>query len=89
MQSRLPTVLLVVGVPFTLIVLCFGYYNKIEPVIFGFPFLYAWLFSCLGISSISMYIGWKIDPKSEHNLRKAHEEAQAQGKQPGKQEGVA
>lgn len=83
MQSRLPTVLLVVGVPFFLLVVCFGFYNRIEPMIFGFPFLYAWMFACLGISSISMYIGWLIDPKSERNLRKAHEDAHGAQKEGG------
>jgi hypothetical protein len=74
-------VFLVFGVPFILLVLCFGVYNRIEPMIFGFPFLYAWMFACLGISSITMYLGWRIDPKSERNLRKAHEGARqrAQG----------
>ena len=80
MQSRFPTFLLVVGVPFTLIVLCFGFYNRIEPLILGFPFLYAWLFACLGISSLSMYLGWLIDPRNDHNLRKRHEEATGQTK---------
>ncbi len=72
MNSRLPTFLLVVGVPFTLLVLCFGVYNRIEPMIFGFPFLYFWMFSCLGISSISMYLGWLIDPRSDRNLHAKH-----------------
>ncbi len=78
MNSRVPTFLLVVGVPFTMLVLCFGFYNRIEPMIFGFPFLYAWMFACLGISSISMYVGWRLDPKSEVNLRKKHAEESAQ-----------
>ncbi|MDR1360135.1 MAG: DUF3311 domain-containing protein [Deltaproteobacteria bacterium] len=72
MNSRLPTFLLVVGVPFTLLVLCFGFYNRIEPTILGFPFLYAWMFSCLGISSLSMYIGWRLDPRSDRNLSVKH-----------------
>ena len=75
MKSRLPTFLLVFGVPFTLLVLCFGVYNRIEPIIFGFPFLYAWMFACLGISSITMYLGWLIDPKSMRNLRKDQDNA--------------
>ena len=70
MKSRLPTAFFVVGIPFILLVLCFGFYNRIEPMVFGFPFLYAWMFACLGISSISMYIGWLIDPKSDRNLHK-------------------
>jgi len=78
MQSRVPTFLLVVGIPFTLIVLCFGFYNRIEPLILGFPFLYAWLFACLGISSISMYLGWLIDPRNDNNLRKRHEESKGE-----------
>ncbi|MDR2077312.1 MAG: DUF3311 domain-containing protein, partial [Desulfovibrio sp.] len=83
MQTRLPTFLLVVGVPFTLLVLCFNVYNRIEPMVFGFPFLYFWLFSCLFISFASMYVGWRIDPKSDRNLRKKQlqdkEQADSQG----------
>ncbi|MDR2161131.1 MAG: DUF3311 domain-containing protein [Desulfovibrio sp.] len=78
MQSRLPTFLLVVGVPFTLLVLCFKIYNRIEPMILGFPFLYFWLFSCLFISFASMYVGWRIDPKSDRNLRKQNVKNNAQ-----------
>ena len=70
MQTRLPTFLLVVGVPFTLLVLCFNVYNRIEPMILGFPFLYFWLFSCLFISFACMYVGWLLDPQSDRNLRK-------------------
>ena len=81
MNSRLPTFLLVFGVPFTLVVLCFGIYNRIEPMIMGFPFLYAWLFACLGISSISMYLGWLIDPRNDRNLRKRHAEDVSQKKE--------
>ena len=75
MKSRLPTFLLVIGVPFTLLVLCFGIYNRIEPRVFGFPFLYFWMFSCLGISSLSMYLGWLIDPRSDRNLHKKNADA--------------
>ena len=70
MKSRIPTFLFVIGVPFTLLVLCFGFYNRVEPRIFGFPFVYGWLFSCLFVSFVSMGIGWLIDPQSERNRRK-------------------
>lgn len=79
MNSRLPTFLLVVGVPFTLLVLCFGVYNRIEPMILGFPFLYAWMFACLGISSICMYLGWLIDPRSDRNLHAKEREKKGEG----------
>lgn len=70
MKSRWPTFIFVIGVPFTLLVLCFGIYNRVEPRIFGFPFVYAWIFACLFISFASMGIGWLIDPQTERNIRK-------------------
>ena len=70
MKSRFPTFLLVIGVPFTLLVLCFGLYNRVEPRIFGFPFVYAWIFACLFVSFASMGLGWLIDPQTERNIRK-------------------
>jgi hypothetical protein len=84
MRSRVPTVLLVLGVPFILLVLCFGFYNRTEPRILGFPFVYGWIFSCLFISFVCMGIGWLIDPKSERNIRKRKaREARARATGPG------
>jgi hypothetical protein len=73
MKSRLPTVFLVLGVPFILLVLCFGFYNRIEPRILGFPFVYGWIFGCLFVSFLCIGAGWLIDPKSDRNIRKRRE----------------
>ena len=71
MQSRFLTVLFCLIIPFVLVVGCFGFYNRVEPRIFGFPFIYAWIFGCFLAVSGSMYIGWLLDPASDRNLRKS------------------
>lgn len=71
MQSRIPTFIFCLIIPFVLVVGCFGFYNRVEPRILGFPFIYAWIFACFFLVSASMYIGWLLDPTSDNNLRKA------------------
>jgi hypothetical protein len=40
-------------------------YNRIDPVILGFPFLYFWIFAGLFFTSICLGIAYKIDPKNK------------------------
>ena len=73
MKSRIPTVFFGLVIPLFLILGCFSFYNTIEPRIFGFPFIYAWIFSCFAMSSLCMYIAWKLDPLSAANQKKRAE----------------
>ena len=70
MKSRLPTFLFGFVIPFAAIVLSFSFYNKVEPRILGFPFIYAWIFMCFGLTSLCMLIAWKLDPLSDANKKK-------------------
>ena len=70
MKSRLPTYFFGLVLPLLLIVGCFHFYNKVEPRIFGFPFIYAWIFGCFGLTSLCLLIAWKLDPLSEPNKKR-------------------
>ncbi|MFR5646252.1 MAG: DUF3311 domain-containing protein [Bilophila wadsworthia] len=54
-----------------LVIGCFGFYNRVEPRILGFPFIYAWIFACFFLVSASMCIGWLLDPQSDRNKKRA------------------
>ncbi len=70
MKSRLPTFFFALILPFTFMVLGFNFYNTIEPRILGFPFIYAWVFACFGLTSLCLLIAWKLDPLADHNKKK-------------------
>ena len=54
MQSRIPTYIFSLFIPLALVIGCFGFYNRVEPRILGFPFIYAWIFACFFLVSASM-----------------------------------
>ncbi|MCI6540791.1 MAG: DUF3311 domain-containing protein [Bilophila wadsworthia] len=60
MQSRIPTYIFSLFIPLALVIGCFGFYNRVEPRILGFPFIYAWIFACFFLVSASMCIGWLL-----------------------------
>ena len=65
MNSRKPAFIVGFIIPFVLMVVCMPIYNRIDPVILGFPFLYFWVFTGLFVTSICLYIAFKIDPKNK------------------------
>lgn len=71
MQSRIPTYIFSLIIPLALVIGCFGFYNRVEPRILGFPFIYAWIFACFFLVSASMCIGWLLDPQSDRNKKRA------------------
>ena len=70
MQSRIPTYIFSLFIPLALVIGCFGFYNRVEPRILGFPFIYAWIFACFFLVSASMCIGWLLDPQSDRNKKR-------------------
>ena len=75
MKSRFWTVIFVLVIPYAAIILAFPLYNRVEPYILGFPFFYFWIFSWFVLTSVSMFIGWKLDPLSAANRQKRASEA--------------
>mgnify|MGYP003585220286 CR=1 FL=1 len=75
MKNRFWTIFFVLIVPYTAIIGAFPFYNRVEPFVLGFPFFYFWLFSWFILTSISMYIGWRLDPLSDANRAKAGQQS--------------
>jgi len=71
-KSRFWVYILVLFVPYMTFVGAFPFYNRAEPFVFGFPFIYFWIFMCIPLTSLSMYLAFKIDPENEEG--RAHEE---------------
>jgi uncharacterized membrane protein YhaH (DUF805 family) len=65
MSSRFWTWLFVLIIPFLAIVGAFPFYNRAEPFILGFPFLYFWIFLWIVLTPLSMFIGYKLDPENK------------------------
>jgi len=65
MKSRLPAFLIGLCVPFFGLVVLFPFYNRIYPIILGFPFMYFWIFSWLFLTSLCLYIAFQIDPANK------------------------
>lgn len=65
MKSRFWVFVLNLGIPYLAVVGAFPFYNRAEPFIFGFPFIYFWLFSCIPLTSFCMYMGYRIDPENK------------------------
>lgn len=62
MKTKIWTVLFVLVIPYAAIVLALPFYNRATPFVFSFPFIYFWIFSWFILTSVSMYIGWRLDP---------------------------
>lgn len=77
MKGRFWTVIFVLVIPYIAIVALFPWYNRAEPFVFGIPFVYFWIFSWFFLTSLCMYIGWRIDPVSIR--ARAYKKAQQQG----------
>lgn len=62
MKSRMPAILVGLCIPQAAILLAFPIYNRIEPFVFGFSFNYFWIFAWLFLTSLCLYIAFRIDP---------------------------
>ncbi len=79
MKSRFWAVFFVLVVPYLAIVAAFPLYNRAEPFILGFPFIYFWLFSWFILTSLSMYIGWLLDPVNKDEFDEKPSSDQREG----------
>lgn len=67
MRSRIPTYLIGFGIPMTAVILLFPFWNRVEPFVFGFSFNYFWICLCLVLTSLCLYIAYKIDPMNDED----------------------
>lgn len=71
MKSRIPTFIIAFGIPMAAIILCFPFYNRIEPFILGFSFNYFWIFSWLFLTAGCLFVGFKLDPYNSPEVEEA------------------
>lgn len=69
MKNRLLTIIIGLIVPFCAVTVCFPFYNRIEPFVFGFSFNYFWIFAWLFLTSLCLYIAFKIDPLNREDAK--------------------
>jgi|GEM_PF-496307 len=69
MKNRIPAILIGFVVPLCAVTICFPIYNRIEPFILGFSFNYFWLFSWLFLTSLCLFIAYKIDPFNREDAK--------------------
>ncbi|MBP1763491.1 MAG: hypothetical protein H6Q65_549 [Firmicutes bacterium] len=65
MKSRIPTILIGLVAPLTGIVFLLPWWNKVEPFILGFSFNYFWMFLWLFLTSICLFVAYKLDPLND------------------------
>jgi beta-lactamase regulating signal transducer with metallopeptidase domain len=54
--AALPTVLMLGGAPFA---------NRVEPYVFGLPFLLAWIVGCVLLTSVLLAVVRRLDRRAE------------------------
>lgn len=75
MKSRIPTILIGFCIPMAAIFLAFPFYNRIEPFVLGFSFNYFWIFAWLFLTSLCLFIAYKLDPYNDPRVEKTSAEA--------------
>jgi hypothetical protein len=80
MKNRLPTILIGFCIPMIAILPMFPFYNRIEPFVLGFSFNYFWLFSWLFLTSLCLFIAFRLDPYNKESSMKEAKEALEDGK---------
>ncbi len=73
MKTRWLTFIIGFIVPLCAVTVCFPIYNRIEPFVLGFSFNYFWIFLWLFLTSLCLFIGFKIDPLTREDVREMGE----------------
>ncbi|GHU63129.1 hypothetical protein AGMMS49983_05920 [Clostridia bacterium] len=68
MKERIPAIIIGFCIPMIAILGLFPMYNRAEPFVFGFPFVYFWLFIWLVITSLCLLVANKIDPYNKPDV---------------------
>ncbi len=59
-MNRLFSVVIGLVIPVIAIVGVFPWYDRVHPFILGFPFLYFWIFLWFPLTTICLYIAWRL-----------------------------
>lgn len=82
MKSRFWIFVLALVIPYAAIIGAFPLFNRAEPFILGFPFIYFWLFSWIPLTSLFLYIAFKLDPENKEPFTFPEGNAPEKGLQP-------
>jgi len=78
-KQRIPTYLIGFCCPMVAIIVLFPLYNRVEPYVLGFSFIFFWIFAWLFLTSFCLFLGYRLDPynkaegreRAERNMEKA------------------
>jgi tellurite resistance protein TehA-like permease len=62
MKSRIPAFIVGAALPITAVLALMPWYNRIEPMVLGFPFGYFWIFLWIVLTSACLWVAYRIDP---------------------------
>ncbi|MCL4494820.1 MAG: DUF3311 domain-containing protein [Firmicutes bacterium] len=64
MLSRLIALIIGLIVPILAIVALFPWYDRVHPLVLGFPFLYFWIFMWFPLTTLCLYVAWKLEHRA-------------------------
>lgn len=70
-MARISAVIVGLIVPFVAIVALFPWYDRIHPMVLGFPFLYFWMFLWFPLTTICLYIAWRLESRNDRRSEDA------------------
>ncbi|MER5441384.1 DUF3311 domain-containing protein [Streptomyces sp. NPDC002790] len=56
-------------VPFVLYIGALPFVNRVEPVVFGLPFLFVWLLGATLLTPVATWLTWRGDQRIKRNQR--------------------
>lgn len=60
-MNRIGAVIIGLIVPFIAVVAMFPWYDRVHPVILGFPFLYFWMFLWFPLTALCLFGAWLLE----------------------------
>lgn len=60
-MKRILVVIIGLGIPVTAIIVLFPWYDRVHPLILGFPFLYFWIFLWFPLTSLCLNLAWRME----------------------------
>ncbi|WP_171822585.1 DUF3311 domain-containing protein [Sulfobacillus thermosulfidooxidans] len=60
-----------IGLPFFAIVGLFPWYDRTYPLIGGFPFVYFWIVLWFPVTTLCLYVVWRLDTRMDEKEGKS------------------
>ena len=75
MKNRTKTFIIAFCCPVFAVICLFPMFaQRIEPYVFGYPFNYFWMFAWMLLTSLCIFIGFRLDPYNKPEAMEAIEE---------------